>query len=103
MPEKEYKYIVGIVNDKKHYEENKSIEDMLKGLGLKGSVDYILSPLPPSFEEIYPVPVLWVRKNNTPNPLYNEHKYEKFFGKESIELFLEEVQGEAILNKIKNA
>lgn len=50
--EKEYKYIVGIINNKRHYEENKSIEDMLKSLGLRGSIDYVLSPLPPSFAEV---------------------------------------------------
>lgn len=95
---KEYAYIVGIVNNKEHYEENKSIEDMLKSAGLKGSIDYILSPLPPSFAEVYPVPMLCVRKNNVHELRDDEPKYEKFFGKESIECFLKGVKKSYLKN-----
>ena len=81
--EKEYEYTIGIINDKEHSEENKKIESMLESLGLRGSIDYIFSPLPPSFAEVYPVPVLWVRKNNA---CRDENK--TFCGREDIELFL---------------
>ena len=81
--EREYTYTVGIINDKEHYEENRSVENMLKNAGLRGSVDYIFSPLPPSFAEVYPVPVLWVRKNKA-----CENEKKTFCGREDIELFL---------------
>lgn len=89
IEEKVYAYTVGIINNAEHSEENKSVEEMLKSAGLKGGIDYILSPLPPSFAEAYPVPVLWVRKSNECG---NEKR--TFCGREDIELFLKRIQKE---------
>lgn len=75
---------IGIVNDEKHENLNIDCLAILQKAGLRQHQDYQIASLPRAFNEVYPVPVLWVSEQNRWGL-----KKETFFGREGIECFAE--------------